>query len=247
MNGRWMWFRIGDTKRYYFVMWMGDGCGSVLVIQSDTALLCEWGVDVVQDWWYRAIQLCYVNGRWMWFRIGDTEQYSSVMWMGNGCDPGLVINSGTALLCEWAVDEVQDWWYRAIQLCYVNGRLMRFRIGDTERFSFVMWMGGGCGSGLVIQSDTALLCEWAIDVVQDWWYTAIQLCYMNGRWMWFRIDDTLRYSFVMWMGNGCGSGLVIQSNTALVWTGGGCGTGVVIQSNIALLCEWAIDVIQDWW
>jgi hypothetical protein len=29
-------------------------------------------------------------------------------------------------------------------------------------------MGDGCGSGLVIQSNTALLHEWAVDVVQDW-------------------------------------------------------------------------------
>jgi len=29
-------------------------------------------------------------------------------------------------------------------------------------------MGGGCGSGLVIESHTALLREWAVDVVQDW-------------------------------------------------------------------------------
>jgi hypothetical protein len=58
-------------------------------------------------------------------------------------------------------------------------------------------MGGGCGSGLVIQGDAALLYEWAMDVVQDWWYRAIQLCYMNGRWMWFRIGDADRYSFVM--------------------------------------------------
>jgi len=40
---------------------------------------------------------------------------------------------------------------------------MWFRIGDTEPYSFVMRMDGECGSGLVIQSHTALLCEWAVD------------------------------------------------------------------------------------
>ena len=44
-------------------------------------------------------------------------------------------------------------------------------------------MGGGCGSGLVIQSHGALLREWAVDVVQDWRYRDMQLCYVNGRWM----------------------------------------------------------------
>jgi hypothetical protein len=150
-------------------MWMGGGCGSGLVIQCNTSLLHEWAVDVVQDWWYRAIQLCYVNGRWMWFRIGDTERYSFVPWIGGGCGSGLVIEGDTALLCEWALDVVLDRWYRAIQLCYVNWRWMWFRISDTRQYSFVMWMGGGCGSGLVIHSDTALLHIWAVDVVQDWW------------------------------------------------------------------------------
>jgi hypothetical protein len=148
---------------------MGDGCGSGLVIQSDTALLCEWAMDVVQGWWYRAIQLCYKNGRWMWFRVSDTERPGFVMWMGGGCGSGVVIQSDTALFCEWAVDVLQGWWNRAIQLCYADGGWMCFRVGDTERYSFVMWMGGGCSSGLVIQSDSALLCEWAVDVVQDWW------------------------------------------------------------------------------
>jgi hypothetical protein len=45
---------------------------------------------------------------------------------------------------------------------------MWFMIGDTEQYSFVTRMGGGCGSGLVIQSDTALLRELEVDVVQDW-------------------------------------------------------------------------------